>query len=368
MLLKKGLKPKDEKIDYWDRWHRRENTESRHLLRKGQDIWWNAPTCVKSLHNQHAVNTLALSNPIVILAVGTPAQKWMNVFSGAQVHAVMIDGIRTQVHAVMIDGIRTQIHIKGGQVERLVVGCPHPETMFFPQAILYGKLMDSAINFAVGLAELSVDLSMNYFAEKGAEMEQRRRMKSSLAILPYRESRVVTVARLRRFEIDNGVNLDATQIPEHIIWVHARSIGVENSVAGLQSTLKPGQTLCAAILQRYAEKSHLVMKAKNWPNLKKATKSQEDKNWQSLRKAASNRMAAAQALRTGGGETTTRPSIHVCQECQATYKSRQGLWEHKRKDHEGHRFVCPYEACGKSLKSRSGMSKHVQKQHHSKEI
>lgn len=348
MLLRKGLDPNQGGIDYWDRWHRRESTEQRHLLKRGQDVWWEAPSTVKALHEQHAHDSLVYSKPLVILAVGSSAQAWMSQAS-------------QELHGVVVDTVRIQIHTHGGMIQRLVVGCPHPETMFFPQASLYGKLMDDAINFAVGLAGLSgLPMLKHYFSGKARDMEERKSISLSTGILRGRESRVIAVAGLRRFEVQTGATLGMEQIPELITWVYAREMNVEHSVAGLESTLKPGETLCASILRVYAAKSHEVMKAKDWSNLKKALEVQEAGNWRSLRDAAMSRMAAADERKSSGEQVpTVSRAEHRCEKCPDIFKSRQGLWEHRKKVHEGHLFKCPFQGCEKTLKSRSGMSKHV---------
>lgn len=350
MLLRKGLVASPGDVDFWDRWSRRERTDTRHLLPRNKDIWWNEADEVKQLHYDLASQSLALSNPLVVLAVGSPAQRWMCEFAKYS-------------ESLLIEDVRISVHFEEDCVKRVVVGCPHPETMFFSHSPMYGAMMDNAINLAVGLAGIStLPILEDYFSLKGQDMERRRKWDfRSERILPSRESRVITMARLRSFEKTHQVTLDMSHIPEAITQVYAYDMEVEHSITGLQATLKPGQSLCSAILLRYTARSHEIMGARQWPNLKKATVTQAATGWTSLKKAAENRMAKADDRRLRKGEKTKQRTQSICTVCSKAFLSRQGLWEHKKKVHDGLTFTCHF--CSGTWSSRSGLAKHINKKH-----
>lgn len=348
MLLRKGLQPNENKaIDMWDRWHRREHTDGRHLLRRGQDVWWQSSDDVKELHDRHTLNTMMLSNPLVILAVGTPAQKW-------------IAQKARSIHSLMVGEVRGQIHLNSGEVERLVVGCPHPETMFFPHSAFYGRLMDAAINFAIGISGLNDNRILeNYFTCKGIDKESP----TGQWHLRGHESRVVLMARMRNFEKETGEQLHMSQISVAVTQAYAVKMSINHTAIDLQRTLKPGQTLCIAILETYTDASHRVMEARNWSNLTKAADTQAPMGWRSLKKAAAKSMAAADAARSKRNEPPKIRKPLTCLVCSTSFMSRQGLWEHEKKTHGNAVFECSQPNFSKALKSRSGRSKHLKKKH-----
>ena len=350
MLLRKGLVALPGDVDFWDRWSRRERTDTRHLLPRNKDIWWNEADEVKRLHYNLAAQSLALSNPLIVLAVGSPAQRWMCGFS-------------ENSESLLIEDVRVSVHFEDDSVKRVVIGCPHPETMFFSHSSMYGVIMDNAINLATGLAGIpTLPILEDYFSLKGQDMDQRRKWDfTSERVLPSRESRVITMARLRSFEKAHQVTLDMSHIPEAITQVYAYDMEVEHSITGLQTTLNPGQTLCSAILLRYTARSHEIMEARQWPNLKNGTAIQAAKGWTSLKKAAEKRMAKADGLRLRKGEGIKARTQSICTVCSQVFLSRQGLWEHKKKVHDSLQFTCSH--CLGTWSSRSGLAKHIKKKH-----
>jgi hypothetical protein len=76
--------------------------------------------------------------------------------------------------------------------------------------------------------------------------------------------------------------------------------------------------------------------------------------------AAMSRIASADQRKasSGQGPTVSRAG-HCCDKCSTTSRSKQGLWEHGKREHEGHQFKCPAQGRGKTLRSRSVISKHA---------
>ncbi|KAF3107652.1 hypothetical protein TWF102_007033 [Orbilia oligospora] len=289
ILPRKGLLPGTHGINMWDRWHQRESTALRRFLERDQDLWRGAPENVQALHRQFAVDSLILSNPKVVLAVGAAAQKW-------------IHEQETNIKSFLVKGARVGIHIDDHDsmpIKRIVIGCPHPETMFFPKANLYGKLMDEAINFAVGLAGLTaLPIPKDYFTIKGENMELRRRYNESPWTLTGQESRVILIARMRNFEKETTSAIQFRDISDLILGAYAIKKGIKCTEEEIQSTLEPGQTLCGAILRSYASANHKIMEERGWPNLKGGTRVQAAGGWKSLKKAAMNLKEATAVKRT----------------------------------------------------------------------
>lgn len=111
------------------------------MLPRGTVVWCEASEEVKRLHHEHTRNSLVLSNLLKLLAVGRIAQNWISKEAEKKI-------------SLSLNDVHVHVHLEKNTVQRLVVDCPHPETMYYPQAPLYGKIMDTAINFAVALAGL----------------------------------------------------------------------------------------------------------------------------------------------------------------------------------------------------------------------
>ena len=339
MLLEKGLNTSDGLIDMWDIWHRRLWTDNRRNLPRGKEIWWEASSEVKNLHDAHARKSLLLSNPLILLAVGRSAQGW--IARQAQ-----------EKRSLTIDNVNVHIYFRNNVVERLVVDCPHPENMFYVHAPLYGRLMDAAINFAVALAGLNVlQIRLDYFSLKAEHMEQARLSNEGQWHLSGEQSRVVTVARMRRFEKEHNTTIKFEEIPELITWCYAKRLSINHTSSVLQKSLNQNQTLCEAILKSYASASHAVMERQQWPNLKKALRIQEAGGWQFIRRLSERRIALVQDLSS---------RIHIsCPKCPARFWSRQGRYEHLRVVHGGFRYTCDKNNCWKTYRSNSGFAKHI---------
>lgn len=221
MLLEKGLNSFDGYIDMWDIWHRRQLTEDRRMLPRGTVVWCEASEEVKRLHHEHTRNSLVLSNPLVLLTVGRIVQNWISKEAEKKISLSLND-----VHA--------HVHLEENTVQRLVVDCPHPETMYYPQAPLYGKIMDTAINFAVALAGLDMlYVKPDHFASIGIKREQSRKVDKNWGTLQGQESKVLKMVRMRKFEKDHNAVISFSEIPELITRAFARKLGIPNTETAL---------------------------------------------------------------------------------------------------------------------------------------
>ena len=84
--------------------------------------------------------------------------------------------------------------------------------------------------------------------------------------------------------------------------------------------------------------------------------------WEMAAKRQKGKKSSSQA----SSSTSAPKRAWACEYCPATFNSRQGRWEHRKKEHEGHRLDCPFDGCERILKSRSGMNRHIKS--HYKEL
>lgn len=264
----------------------------------------------------------------MLLAVGRIAQNWISKEAEKKI-------------SLSLNDVHVHVHLEENTVQRLVVDCPHPETMYYPQAPLYGKIMDTAINFAVALAGLDMlYVKPDHFTSIGIIREQSRKVDKNWGTLQGQESKVLKMVRMRKFEKNHNTIISFSEIPELITRAFARKLGIPNTETALCNSLIQGQTLCEAILKSYTSASHSIQESIGWPNLKEASQIQEAGGWKSLRKAAKKRMAMSD--RGINGRTQ-----FACPECT-----------HIKRDHESFRYTCKAPNCGKEYKSSSGFSKH----------
>ena len=107
ILLEKGLSPCSDLVDMWDIWHRRQRTDERKALPRDKEVWWEAASEVKQFHDEYTRNSLCLSNPIVVLAVGRIAQRWITQEAQERV-------------SLSLDNVHIHVHLRNNIVQRLV--------------------------------------------------------------------------------------------------------------------------------------------------------------------------------------------------------------------------------------------------------